>query len=83
MKGIVLPFDEFQPDLGLSNAGTDTVEGDPVTALGQTGEAIKDRDFIVVESCRRAGIPVMMCMSGGYGEGVPAVVAESLMQICS
>lgn len=83
MKGIVLPFEEFQPDFVIYNAGTDTMEGDPVTALGQTGEAIKDRDFIVVESCRRAGIPVMMCMSGGYGEGVPAVVAESLVQICS
>jgi histone deacetylase 11 len=83
MKGVVLPFEEFQPDFVIYNAGTDTMEGDPVTGLTQTGEAIKDRDFIVVESCRRAGIPVMMCMSGGYGDGVPAVVAESLVQICS
>lgn len=78
LKGIGLPFDEFQPDFVIYNAGTDTLEGDPVTRLGQTAEAIADRDYIVVETCRRAGVPVMMCMSGGYGEAVPRVVAESL-----
>jgi histone deacetylase 11 len=83
LKGIELPFEEFRPDFVIYNAGTDPMEGDPVAGLGQTAEAIKDRDWIVVESCRRAGVPVMMCMSGGYGDGVPGVVAESLHQICS
>jgi histone deacetylase 11 len=81
LKGIALPFDEFQPDFVIYNAGTDTLEGDPVTRLSQTAEAIQDRDFIVVETCRSAGIPVVMCLSGGYGEAVPRVVAESLCRL--
>lgn len=81
VKGIQLPFAEFGPDFVIYNAGTDTMEGDPVTRLGQTAEAIKDRDLVVVETCRRAGVPVMMCTSGGYGEAVPTVVAESLANI--
>lgn len=78
LKGINKPFEEFRPDFVVYNAGTDTMEGDPVTKLGQTAEAIKDRDLVVVETCRRFGVPVMICMSGGYGEDVPRVVAESL-----
>lgn len=78
LKGINLPFEEFQPDFVIYNAGTDTMEGDSVTRLAQTAEAIKDRDLVVVETCRRRGIPVMMCLSGGYGDAVPRVVAESL-----
>jgi histone deacetylase 11 len=81
VKGIELPFAEFQPDFVIYNAGTDTMEDDPVTRLGQTAEAIKDRDLVVIESCRRRGIPVVMCMSGGYGDAVPQVVAESLLEI--
>lgn len=79
VKGIELPFEEFRPDFVIYNAGTDTMEGDPVTRLSQTAEAIKDRDLVVVETCRRAKVPVVMCLSGGYGEAVPRVVAESLV----
>jgi histone deacetylase 11 len=78
LKGINKPFEEFYPDFVIYNAGTDTMEGDPVTKLGQTAEAIKDRDLVVIETCRRAKVPVVMCMSGGYGEDVPQVFAESL-----
>lgn len=81
VKGIDKPFDEFSPDFVIYNAGTDTMEGDPVTKLSQTAEAIKDRDLVVIETCRRRGIPVVMCMSGGYGDAVPMVVAESLHRI--
>ena len=81
LKGINMPFEEFQPDFVIYNAGADTMENDPVTRLGQTAEAIKDRDLVVIETCRRFGVPVVMCMSGGYGEDVPKVVAESLHNI--
>ncbi len=81
LKGIDKPFDEFHPDFVIYVAGTDTMEGDPVTKLSQTAEAIKDRDLVVVETCRRRGVPVVLCMSGGYGDVVPRVVAESLHRL--
>jgi acetoin utilization deacetylase AcuC-like enzyme len=81
LKGIDLPFEEFQPDFVIYNAGSDTLEEDPVTHLGQTADAIRDRDYVVVETCRRANIPVAIFLSGGYGKHVPEVVASSLEQI--
>jgi histone deacetylase 11 len=81
LNGINKPFEEFRPDFVIYNAGTDTMCGDPVTKLSQTAEAIKDRDLVVIETCRRAKVPVMMCMSGGYGEDVPQVFAESLYRL--
>lgn len=82
LKGIDLPFQEFQPDFVIYNAGSDTLEGDPLTHLGQTAEALQDRDYVVVETCRRAGVPVAMFLSGGYGKDVSEVVAGSLERIC-
>jgi histone deacetylase 11 len=81
MNGIDLPFEEFEPDFVIYIAGTDPMEGDPVTKLSQTAEAIKDRDLLVIETCRRYGVPVMMCMSGGYGDSVSEVVAQSLAKL--
>lgn len=80
-EAIQLPFQEFQPDFVIYVAGTDTLEGDPFTGLGQTAEAIQDRDSMVVGVARHYGVPLMMCTSGGYGTEVPRVVAESIANI--
>lgn len=80
-EAILLPFQEFGPDFVIYVAGTDTLEGDPLTGLGQTAEAIQDRDAMVVQVAQHYGVPIMMCMSGGYGTEVPRVVAESLANI--
>lgn len=80
-EAIPLPFQEFYPDFVIYVAGTDTLEGDPLTGLGQSAEAIQDRDAMVVQVAQHYGVPIMMCMSGGYGTEVPRVVAESVANI--
>ncbi len=80
-EAIQLPFQEFQPEFVIYVAGTDTLEGDPFTGLGQTAEAIQDRDAMIVQVARHFGVPLMMCTSGGYGTEVPRVVAESIGNI--
>lgn len=80
-EAIQLPFQEFHPDFVIYVAGSDTLEGDPFTGLGQTAEAIQDRDSMVVQVARHYEIPIMMCTSGGYGTEVPRVVAESIANI--
>jgi histone deacetylase 11 len=81
LKGIDLPFQEFFPDFVIYNAGTDTLEGDPRTGLCQTEAAISDRDLLVVETCKRAGVPVMILLSGGYQYRCAEVITESLKRI--
>lgn len=80
-EALPLPFQEFGPDFVIYVAGTDTLEGDPLTGLGQSKEAIQDRDAMVFQVAKHYGVPVMMCMSGGYGAEVPKVVAESVARI--
>lgn len=81
LEGIVLPFIEFQPDFVIYNAGTDTLEGDSLTGLNQTEEAILDRDSIVVETCRSVNIPIMMCLSGGYQPACSDVIVKSIRNL--
>ncbi len=83
LEAIKMPFEEFQPDFVIYNAGTDTLEGDPVTGLSQTRFAILDRDLLIAKTAWLAKVPIMMCMSGGYGTEVPQLVAESIHTICS
>ena len=81
LEGLTLALDEFYPDFVIYNAGSDPLEGDPLTGLSQTEEAILDRDYAVVEMCRRAHTPVMMCLSGGYQPRCAEVHAASLCRL--
>ncbi len=79
----VLPkaLDTFRPSIVLYNAGTDPLEGDPVSGLQQTAETILARDRLVWDACRLRGIPIAMTLSGGYQRRTAEVVAESLRQV--
>lgn len=77
-KKLPRALDVFQPDIVLYNAGTDTLEGDPVSGLQQTAETILERDRLVWQACRSRGIPIAMTLSGGYQRRTAEVVAESL-----
>jgi len=70
--------------LGVVNAGTDVVQGDPLGAMALTGEDILERDLFTVDQFRQRGIPVVMVTSGGYTRDsfrwIAATVRELLKQ---
>ncbi len=63
------------PDLALYIAGADPFAGDTLgrTALTQAGLAARDR--LVLDACRRAGLPVAVVMGGGYARDIGDTVA--------
>jgi acetoin utilization deacetylase AcuC-like enzyme len=54
-------------DLGFYVAGADPYEEDLLGRLALSKAGLAERDRLVFELCRRAGIPVAAVMAGGYG----------------
>lgn len=71
----------FRPQLVLYNAGTDCLAGDPLSGLSLAPAAVVARDECVFRTCRDAGVPVAMALSGGYQRSTAAVIAESLLNL--
>lgn len=58
-----------RPDIVFLQAGVDTLAGDPLASLTMTNDGIVRRDAMVIDRCVAEGIPVAMCLGGGYSEG--------------
>jgi acetoin utilization deacetylase AcuC-like enzyme len=63
-----------RPDFVFYLAGADPYEGDRLGRLKLTIEGLQQRDKVVFEACRRAGLPIAVTMSGGYAPDVDAIV---------
>jgi histone deacetylase 11 len=65
----VLPgaLSQFRPDLVVYNAGSDVLGTDRLSRLMLTPSEMAERDLFVVTEARRAGVPLAMVLSGGYG----------------
>lgn len=61
---------EFQPEFVFYQAGVDPHERDRLGKLKLTHAGLKQRDEFVIGICRRAGIPVVTMMGGGYGKDI-------------
>lgn len=72
----VLPglLDRFRPDLVLYQAGVDPHENDRLGTLALTLDGLARRDRYVMESCRDAGVPVVVTMGGGYGRDFDTMI---------
>jgi len=61
-------------DLAIFIAGADPFLGDRLGRIGITKEGLLQRDKIVFEHCRQAGIPVAVVLGGGYAKEVQDTV---------
>ncbi|MFP5286243.1 MAG: histone deacetylase, partial [Thermoanaerobaculia bacterium] len=57
-------------DLAIYVSGADPHERDRLGRLKLTRGGLRARDRMVLERCRRAGLPVAVVMAGGYGADV-------------
>lgn len=62
-------------DLALYIAGADPFEGDTLGRMALTRAGLAARDRLVLDECRRAGLPVAVVMGGGYARDVRDTVA--------
>ena len=67
-------LDREAPDLVFYNAGVDPHRDDKLGRLALTDKGLEARDALVLEHCRRRGIPLACVVGGGYGDDVAVVV---------
>lgn len=63
------------PDAAVYLAGVDPFAGDRLGRLALSAEGLKARDRMVLETLAAAGVPVAVCMAGGYAEDAAAIAA--------
>jgi acetoin utilization deacetylase AcuC-like enzyme len=63
-----------KPDFIFYLAGVDVLESDKLGKLALSKEACKERDRLVLEHCKQAGIPVQVSMGGGYSPQIKDIV---------
>lgn len=68
------------PDLVFFNAGVDPHKDDRLGRLALTDEGLAARDAYVMGACRKAGVPVVGVLGGGYGDD-PGVIAARHMHL--
>ena len=76
-------LNRHQPDFVFYLAGADPYEGDRLGRLKLTIAGLRTRDDIVFDTCRRAGLPVTVTMSGGYAHDVDAIITIHANTICA
>lgn len=64
------------PDLVFYNAGVDPHRADRLGRLALTDRGLAERDRLVLETCRAAGVPVATVIGGGYDDDLAALAGR-------
>lgn len=67
-------LDLHQPDLIFYLSGVDVLATDKLGRLSLSMAGCKERDRIVLETCKKNGIPVVVSMGGGYSPNLCDIV---------
>lgn len=65
---------EQDPDFIFYLSGVDVIESDKLGKLSLSMEGCKERDRIVLQSCKDFSIPVVCSMGGGYSKDIKVIV---------
>ena len=77
-RGLTRAIDQAKADLTIYLAGADPFVGDQLGRLKVSKDGLSQRDALVLQKCRGAGMAVTVTMAGGYGEDVEDTVAIHL-----
>jgi histone deacetylase 11 len=61
-------IDRSDPDIIFLQAGVDTLKDDPLSDLAMTEEGVIRRDSYVIDQAVSRGIPIVICLGGGYSK---------------
>lgn len=65
-----------RPDLVVYQAGVDCLAKDALGKLSLSRQGLRDRNALVYDLvCRRLGLPIVVCMGGGYCRPIAPTVA--------
>jgi acetoin utilization deacetylase AcuC-like enzyme len=71
---VVESFGRGRPDLVVYIAGADPYEHDRLGRLRLTKQGLFDRDRMVLDAARAAGVPLAIVLGGGYSADLDAIV---------
>ena len=74
-------LDRYNPDLAIYLAGADPFYQDRLGRLDLSKAGLAERDRVVFDLCRSAGLPVAVVMAGGYARVVEDTVDIHLQTI--
>ena len=69
-------LDRTSPNLVFFNAGVDPHKDDRLGRLALSDQGIAEREALVLEACRRRGVPLAVVVGGGYAADVEIVAAR-------
>lgn len=70
---LAIVFD-FKPDIVLYLAGVDPLKEDALGRLALTKEGLRERDYMVLNECKKRNIPVSIALGGGYAKPIELTV---------
>lgn len=73
-QALILAFRQCSPDFVIYDAGVDIHENDDLGLINISTEGVFARDSLVLEWCRREGLPVACVIGGGYQRDINALV---------
>ena len=65
---------QAQPEMVWYLAGADPYVGDRLGRLSLSLQGLRQRDAYVLDTCRRAGVPVVITLGGGYAPQIQDIV---------
>jgi acetoin utilization deacetylase AcuC-like enzyme len=80
-KGLQHSLGVARAEMAVYLAGADPYAGDRYGRLALSKEGLRERDRMVLEHCRAAGIPVAVTMAGGYARRVRDTVDIHLQTV--
>ena len=80
--GLTRTLELANADLAIYLAGADPYADDQLGRLALSKAGLAQRDRLVFELCRGAGLPVAAVMSGGYGRQIEDTVDIHLRTVC-
>ena len=80
-EGLADAIGRTQPDLACYVSGADPFEGDALGRLALTRKGLAERDRVVMDGLRRAGIPAVVVMAGGYAANLEDTVSIHLQTV--
>jgi len=80
-EGLRCVIDLSRPELAIYLAGADPYHGDRLGRLALSKAGLRERDALVLNALRQAGIPVAITLAGGYARHVEDTVEIHLQTI--
>jgi len=74
-------LDRGRPDICFYLAGADPYEDDRLGRLAITMMGLAERDRLVRDAMGEKGVPVAVCLAGGYGRRIEDTVAINLTTV--